>query len=338
MVVTYNGRELALATLRSALANAGPIDVEWLVTDNGSEDGTPAAIERELPQVTVLRDRNLGFAHGNNVALRRARGRYVLLLNPDVEIARGTLARLVAALDERPEVGAASAIQRGSGGELLPSIRRFPTPLRNIYEALLGERVAALRRFQERDLDLDSYFGERDADWLCGAFLIVRREALAAVGPLDDRFFLYSEETDWCLRIRAAGWRISHLPVVEVTHHEGPVTPPRVAEECRSRVLYARKHFGRRGALATRAALALKHGLRLALVAGPALLRPSLRHRLRCEAYGLAVLAGVMQPPLSTAARRKIAAAGAVELEMRPLPTGAAMTDRVSPPAVEERA
>jgi N-acetylglucosaminyl-diphospho-decaprenol L-rhamnosyltransferase len=311
VVVTYNGRELALATLRSALANTGRIAVEWLVTDNGSGDGTPEAIARELPQVTVVRDENRGFAHGNNVALRQARGRYVLLLNPDIEIERGTLEELVGALDARPEVGAASAIQRGSAGELLPSIRRYPTPLRNLCEALFGERVPALRTFQERDLGLDSYLTERDADWLCGAFLIARRDAVEDAGLLDERFFLYSEETDWCLRIRRAGWQIRHLPVMEVTHHEGPVTPARVAEECRSRVLYARKHFGRGGALAIHAALVLKHGLRLALLAAPAAVKPELRHRLRCEAYGLAVLVGAMQPPLSTAARAGIAARAA---------------------------
>src|SRR5262245_29294522 len=87
VVVTYNGRELALATLRSAIANAGPLAIDWFAVDNGSTDGTPEAIERELPDVRVLRAPNLGFAHGNNVALRAARGRYVLLLNPD-EIGR----------------------------------------------------------------------------------------------------------------------------------------------------------------------------------------------------------------------------------------------------------
>ncbi len=317
VVVTHNGRELALATLRSALAATGPIDVEWLVTDNGSTDGTPDAIVAALPEVTVVRSDNRGFAHGNNVALRRARGRYVLLLNPDVEFERGTLAGLVAALDAQPAVGAASVIQRGSDGQVLPSVRRFPSPLRSFAEALLGERLPPLRRHLERDLDLDRYFDERDADWLCGAFLIARREAIADAGPLDERFFLYSEETDWCRRIAAAGWRIRHLPAFEVTHHEGPVTPPRVAEECRSRLLYARKHFGRAGALATHAALILKHGLRLALRAVPAVVRPAPRDRLRCDAYGLAVLVGAMEPPISSAARSGAIANGVARGEVQ---------------------
>ncbi|MCA1588632.1 MAG: glycosyltransferase family 2 protein [Chloroflexi bacterium] len=310
-VVTHNGRELALATLRSALANAGPITVEWFVADAGSSDGTPGVIADALPEVSVLCCENEGFAHGNNVVLERARGRYVLLLNPDIEIERGTLAALVQALDERPEVGAASVIHRGTAGHLLPSMRRFPSPLRNLAEALGATRLPWLQGLQEHVCASDAYFGEHDADWVCGAFLIVRREAVRDVGPLDERFFLYSEEVDWCLRIRRAGWLIRHIPVMEITHHEGAASPARVAEECRSRMLYARKHFGLASALATRVALLLRHGLRAALFAPPALLRPQLRHRLRCETHALAVLIGAMQPPLSRAREERRAARSA---------------------------
>ena len=330
-MVTYNGRELALATLRSALESTGSIAVEWFVADNGSTDGTAEAIERELPGVTVIRGDNLGFAHGNNVVLERARGRYVLLLNPDIEIERGTLASLVAELDERPDVGAASVIHRGTAGHVLPSIRRFPSPLRNLAEALFAPKLRALRGLQELDLELDTYFEERAADWVCGAFLIARREAIGDAGPLDERFFLYSEEVDWCLRIRAAGWEIRHLPVMEIVHHEGKPTPARVAEECHSRVLYARKHFDRRAALAIHAALIVKHALRLALVAAPALLRPALRFRARCEAHGLAVLVGAMEPPLSKAARE--GAARAVSDRRDGVPVAA----QVVPTAADDR-
>jgi GT2 family glycosyltransferase len=313
VVVTYNGRDLALATLRSAIANSGPIEVEWLVVDNGSTDGTPEVIERELPEVRVLRAPNLGFAHGNNVALQSARGRYVLLLNPDVEILRGKLSALVAALDERPGVGAASVLHRGTDGGLLLSIRRFPSPARDLGEALFAPRWPFMRQLQELDMDVESYYSERPADWVSGAFLVARREAIEDVGPMDERFFLYSEEIDWCRRIRDAGWDIRHLPVIEITHHCGPTTPGRVAEECRSRVLYARKHFGRVRAAGIRGALALKHGLRLALLAVPALVNARFRARLRTEAFGLGVVLGLMEPPLSTRAR----SAAVAELELR---------------------
>ncbi len=303
IVVTHNGRELALATLRSARANAGPIAVEALVADSGSSDGTPEAIEHEVADARIFRCANLGFAHANNVALRAARGRYVLLLNPDVEIEKGTFADLVAALDERPDVGAASVVQRGGDGRLLPSIRRFPSPVRDLGEALFCPRWPLLRHVQELDLEFDRYFEERRADWLSGAFLVARRETVEQVGPLDERFFLYSEEIDWCYRIRHAGWDVRHLPVMEVKHQCGPSSPERVAELGHSRVLFARKHFGRGRAAAIRAALALSHLLRLAVLAPWSVLAPAHRARLREEAFGLAAVSGVIRPPLSLRAR-----------------------------------
>jgi GT2 family glycosyltransferase len=303
VVVTYNGRELALETLRSARASAGSISVEWLVADSGSTDETPDAIEREMPEVRVFRCSNLGFAHGNNVALRAARGRYVLLMNPDVEIQRGTLAQLVASLDDRPDVGAASVVQRGADGTLLPSIRRFPSPARDLGEALFCPRWPVLRHVQELDMEYDRYFEERPADWVSGAFLVARREVVEGVGLMDERFFLYSEEIDWCYRIRRAGWEILHLPVMEITHHCGGYAAERVAELCHSRLLFARKHYSARRAWGIRGAIALKHVVRLALLAVPGLVSRSTRTRLRGEAFGLAVALGGMSPPLSRRAR-----------------------------------
>lgn len=297
VIVAYNGRELTLATLRSARAALGGIACQWLLVDNGSTDGTADAVEREFADVRVFRAANRGFAAGNNVALPHARGRYVLLLNPDVEIERGTFAELLAALDARPEVGLASVIQKASDGSLLASIRRFPTVTRNLAAATGATRLTPLRRLQELDEDFDAYTRERSVDWLVGAFLCARREAVAQVGPLDERFFLYAEETDWCLRFRALGWDVRHLPVMTIVHHEGDSTRPEaVAQLGHSRRRYAYKHFSWPRALGIHAALALGHLLRLLAVAPAAVVRPALRRRARAEAFGLAVLCGAAPP------------------------------------------
>jgi N-acetylglucosaminyl-diphospho-decaprenol L-rhamnosyltransferase len=297
IIVTYNGRDKALATLRAAHAKLGRLRCQWLVVDNGSADGTPDAIEREFPEVRVLRASNRGFAAGNNVALPHATGRYVLLLNPDVEIETGTLADLVAALDQRGEVGLASVLQRSTTGELLASVRRFPTPARNLSEAIGLTRLAPLKRLQELDTDFEQYARERSVDWLVGAFLLARREAIAEVGPLDEGFFLYAEETDWCCRFRQRGWDVRHLPLMTVTHHEGESTRPEmIAQLGHSRRRYAYKHLSWPRAAGIHAALMLKHLLRLAPLAPAALLRPALRPRVRAEAAGLAVLCGARPP------------------------------------------
>jgi N-acetylglucosaminyl-diphospho-decaprenol L-rhamnosyltransferase len=301
IVVTHNGRERALATLRSARASSGEIDVEWLVVDSGSRDGTADAIEREWDDVQVIRRGNIGFAAANNVALARTRGRYVLLLNPDVEVLRGNLAGLVDALDARRRVGAASVVQRNGSGALLASIRRFPSPARQLGEALALGRAPGLRRLQEPETRTRSYERECSVDWVVGAFLVVRSAAVAAVGPLDERFFLYSEETDWCYRLRRSGWDVRHLPVMEVVHHGGGYERPELAAQLSySKLLFASKHLGRLRALALRAALVLRHSLRVAIVGALSLRRPSLGARLRAERQALLVALGISRPPFST--------------------------------------
>ena len=298
IVVTHQGGELALKTLRSARERSGAIDVEWLAVDSGSTDGTPDLLERELPDIPLERRPNIGFAAANNLALARARGRYVLLLNPDMEVRSGTLAELVAAMDERPEVGVASVVQLWPEGGVQRTIRRFPSPARQIGEALSLQRVPALARFGEEETREGPYWREVEADWLVGGFLLVRREALEAAGGMDERFFLFSEETDWCYRIRRAGWGIRHLPLMTVVHHTGrSARPDLFAQNSHSKVLYARKHFrGGRSAL-FRAAIALRHAVRLALVAPVALVRPAMRPRASAERRALMVVIGAAAPP-----------------------------------------
>ena len=259
IVVTHDRTELALATLASARAAADGVEAQWLVVDSGSTDDTPVVIERRFPDVQVLRCANIGFAAANNVALPLAHGRYVLLLNPDVEIASGTFAQLLAALDARPRVGIASVIQQGADAELQLSIRRYPSPLRSLGEALALTRGGALSaltrgRFSEEERVPARYREERSVDWLVGAFLIARAEVVAAIGGLDERFFLYSEETDWCYRARAAGWDVRHLPRMVVTHHNTPTARPElVAQLSYAKLLFARKHYARARAAAIRA-------------------------------------------------------------------------------------
>jgi N-acetylglucosaminyl-diphospho-decaprenol L-rhamnosyltransferase len=298
VVVTHNGRELALETLRSARGAVGGVAAEWLVVDSGSSDGTADAVERELSDVVVFRRPNIGFAAANNVALAQARGRYVLLLNPDVAVAEGTLDDLVAALDRRPGVGAASVVHRAPDGALQPSARRFPSPLRELTAALHLSRLGIARRLGVVDaVDADGA-RERSVDWVVGAFLAVRREALDQVGGLDERFFLYSEEKDWCFRIREAGWDVRHLPVMTIVHHCGGYERPELrAQLTYSKLLFAQKHFGPVHRAGYRGALGLKHLLRLAAFA-PTAVRPQPRTRIRGELAALRLVLGASGPPM----------------------------------------
>jgi GT2 family glycosyltransferase len=294
IVVTHNRSDLALATLDSARAATDALDVQWLLIDSGSTDDTPEAIERRFPDIRVQRYPNIGFAAANNRALELARGRYVLLLNPDVEILSGTFGELLEALDARPSVGVASVIQQGSGGELQHTIRGFPSPRRAFGEAL----ALPWGDSREEQPEEAHYREERSADWLVGAFLLARAEVVAQIGGLDERFFLYSEETDWCYRARAAGWDVRHLPQMVITHHCIPSTKPElVAQLSYAKLLFARKHYRRSQVAAVRLALTARHLVRVLGL----MLRPGRsdaeRARLIAERRALAVLVGIAPPP-----------------------------------------
>ena len=300
IVVTYNRAELAIRTIRSARAAAGDISVEWHVVDSGSVQPVAEMIERMWPDVDVHRGTNAGFAAANNKALTRARGRYVLLLNPDIEIACGTFEALVSALDERPEVGMASVIQRAPSGSLQYSIRRDPRPLRVLGEALAPGRLSKIFRCGEVEARASLYAQERSADWLCGAFLIARAEVVEQIGPLDDQFFLYSEETDWCYRCRRAGWEVRHLPVMTVTHQTSTrYSPDHLAQLSYSRLLFARKHLSCRNARAMRRAVALNHLVRVVALGAAGALPGASSARARAERRALSVVLGRSAAPFA---------------------------------------
>lgn len=297
IVVTHGRPELALKTLRTARAAVDELLVEWIVVDSGSPDDTPSRIEAELADVRVLREANIGFAAANNRGLALARGRHLLLLNPDVETMSGSFDKLVRAMDERTELGLASVIQTTPDGRLERSIRRFPSPLR-----ALGEAIAAGRwgRLSEEETRGASYRRDTTADWLVGAFLIARASAAREVGPLDERFFLYSEETDWCYRFKQAGWEIAHLPLMTVVHHTTRTPRPDLAAQLSyAKILFAQKHYGRLSAGAIRAALALRHAIRGAAAGLLAPARPSHAPRALAERRALRVVLGLVPPPFS---------------------------------------
>jgi hypothetical protein len=300
IVVTHNRPELALMTLRSALAAIDKLTVEWILIDSGSSDGTPQAIEDAYPELTVQREPNVGFAAANNLGLARASGRYVLLLNPDVETIAGSYDELVATLDAQPEIGVASVVQMAPDGSLQYSIRRFPSAWLSLGEALGAARWKPLRGWREEQVNAARYRHRASVDWLVGAFLIARAEAVAQVGGLDERFFLYSEETDWCFRFHQAGWKVVHLPSMSVTHHTGHAPGGDLSAQLSyAKILFARKHYGRLSATTIRAALALRHGLRASFAGAAGKLRPQLGPRADVERRALGVVLGTSEPPFA---------------------------------------
>ena len=302
VVVSYNTAALLRQCLASVRADVGP-SREVFVVDNASTDGSAALVAAEFPEVHLIaNDANVGFTRANNQALRIARGRHLLLLNPDAELRLGALATLVGCLDADPTLGVVGPRLHYPDGELQSSRRRFPTLATGFVESTILQRwfprLPMLRRYYCDDLPVDR---QCDVDWVVGACLLARREAADRVGFLDERFFMYSEELDWCRRIKDAGWRIAYVPSAVVIHHESRSAEQNLARRDvlfnESKVRYYAKYHGafwggalRAHILLTFVALFLEEGAKLLLGHKRALRRQRLGRLggvLRAQARGM---------------------------------------------------
>ena len=220
-IVHYQTPDLLRRCLE-ALAHSVDCDrLEVFVVDNGSDAFDPRACERAFPSVTVIRNRqNRGFAAASNQALRQATGRHVLLLNPDAFVEPSAIALMRDYLDAHRDVGCVTCRVELEDGSLDLACRRlFPTPARSFYRmTLLSRLFPRSRRFGQYNLTYLDEWQETEIDQPCGAFMMVRSETVAEVGLLDERYFMYGEDTDWAFRIKAAGWRVMYVPTATVRH------------------------------------------------------------------------------------------------------------------------
>jgi N-acetylglucosaminyl-diphospho-decaprenol L-rhamnosyltransferase len=241
-VVNTNGRDYLLACL-DAIERTHPAELshEVLVLDNCSDDGSVAAVEQHAPDATVIAlERRTGKAENDSTLLRAARGRYGLLLNEDSELRPGAAAALVAALDEDARAAAAGAQLLSSEGEAKACAWRLPGVLAALAGVLFLHRLVTVQSRGKRT---------RRVGWTQSSAMLVRRSAAEQVDYLDSDFFVYSDETDFCKRLRDAGWEVLYVPAARAVHHDQLTTDlrsarRRIVEFHRNRDLYMRKHHG----------------------------------------------------------------------------------------------
>jgi GT2 family glycosyltransferase len=256
VILNYNTREHLRACITALLAEGstslagGSIRAEVLVVDNASSDGSADMIAAEFPWVGLIRSpRNGGFAFGNNQALRRARGATILLLNPDTLMPSGGIGRLLERLRAHPEAGIVGPkLLRPNGSMHLACRRSFPTPATAFYRfSGLARLFPRSRRFGRYNLTFVDPDLPIEVDAVCGACMLLRREVLECVGLLDERFFMYGEDLDWCLRAREAGWTVRYEPSVVVQHQHGAASRKRALRTTfhffRAMDLFYRKHY-----------------------------------------------------------------------------------------------
>lgn len=250
LIVSFNVAPFVGACLSSIAPGCGAASHEVIVVDNASADDSVAAVAAARPDATIVTlDRNVGFSRGVNQAMARSSGRHLLLLNPDAQAAPGAIERLVRFLDDRPDVGVAAPRLLNPDGSDQGTARRFPTPA----AAVFGRRSPLTRLFPSNPWAKRYLVGVRtpndepfDVDWVSGACLLTRRDVVENVGGLDESFFMYWEDADWCHRVQDAGWRVVTVPDAVVVHAEGGSRrgwPPRqVAHFHRSAYRYYAKH------------------------------------------------------------------------------------------------
>jgi len=242
IIVNWKVKEYLLQCVRSIPQTGGTPSIEVIIVDNGSRDGSGEEIRKNFPWCHVIEnEKNLGFAKAANQGLRESQGRYLLLLNPDTAVKRGALEGFITFMDTHPAAGIAGAQLLNPDGSKQNSIANFPSLATELLnKSLLRWLFPARFPGKERH-----YSGPIEVDSVIGAAMIVRREALEQVGTLDEDYFLFFEETDWCYRMKRAGWKIYHVPQAEFCHSQGTSAG---ADKKRARVEYyrSRYHFFRK--------------------------------------------------------------------------------------------
>jgi GT2 family glycosyltransferase len=256
VVVSYRSG----ATLRGCLEPLVAMPhVRTTVVDNASPDDTPALIA-DLPVHLIRAPRNGGFSYGCNLGAANGGAPYLLFLNPDARIDQAALDTMVATLRAHPSAGLVGPRILEPGGELAFSRRRFPRQRSTFAQALFLHRLRPLATWTDELVrDVPTYARSGEEEWVSGACMLVRRDAFAAIGAFDERFFLYCEDTDICRRLWDGGWSVRFDAGAEV-HHIGGASSgagETQAIAARSRVIYAEKHLGPSGALTQRVGVAL---------------------------------------------------------------------------------
>jgi len=251
IIVSYNTKELTKQTLDSIYQNISrDLIYEIFVVDNHSRDGTIEMIQLDYPEVKfIVNDENLGFSKANNLALKKAQGSFVLLLNSDTVVIDDCLEKSAEYLRNHPDTGALGCKVMLENNTLDHACKRgFPTPAASLFYLLkLDKLFPNSKRFGAYDLTYLSEDEVHEVDSLMGAFMMVRKEVMEEVGLLDEDFFMYSEDIDWCYRIKKKGWKIIYYPEAKIIHYKGGSSKKKrgklIVEFHKSMWLFFKKHY-----------------------------------------------------------------------------------------------
>ncbi len=252
IIVNYNTGNLLRDCLGSIYANANGMPFDVWVVDNSSGDSSPAMVKKTFPKVRLIENRgNVGFSKANNIALSQSDSKYVLLLNPDTLVIGDAIDRTVEFMEEHPTVGIAGCKVLNRDRTLQLACRRsIPTPKVAFFRMVgLSRLFPGSKSMARYNLTFKDANEVQEVDAVSGAFLMARRETIRDIGLLDEQFFMYGEELDWCLRAKRAGWSVMYYPGAEIIHYKGESTKSNsrkaAFEFYRAMYLFHKKHFAK---------------------------------------------------------------------------------------------
>ena len=269
IIVSWNACSYLRDCLISIDQTRGSCVKEVIVVDNASKDGSPEMVEKEFPDVTLIRaGGNLGFARANNLAMKCAKGSMYALVNSDVIIHPGCLETLVAFLEQHNNVGLVGPRVIGGDGNLQRTCRKMPTVWNTICRLLVLDRIFPYWQILSGfEVPHRNHAKRMEAEVLSGCFCVARKNAVENVGGMDEQFFFYAEDIDWCKRFRNAGWKVMYVPEATATHFGGASTsnaPLHYSIEIlRATLKYWRKHHGITGQIICYLLIVTHHGSRL---------------------------------------------------------------------------
>lgn len=278
IIVNWNVRELLEKCLLSIAKFSSHFNYEVIVADNASMDGSVWMMRERFPQINLIANtKNVGFAAGVNQGIKQARGEYIVLLNPDVEIKESTLEKLLDEFKNYADSGIVGGKIKNEDGSIQPSVRAYPDIWSHILITLKFQHILksrAIGRYMAEDFNYDK---RQEVDQVMGAFFAIRRKVIEQIGLMDERFFLWFEEVDFCKRVKTSGWKIIYTPESEVIHLGGK-SFGQISSVARQRIFnkslryYMRKHKG----LVVWLIFAILHPISLLLAFSTGLFHPKL--------------------------------------------------------------
>lgn len=217
IIVSFKVKDLLEECLSSIFAQNFNFNFEIIVFDNASQDGSAEMVKQKFPQVKLIASgKNLGFAAGNNLGLKISTGKHLLLLNPDTKFTDNSLNKLLAKSENNPEIGILGCNLLNANGSPQPSVRRFPRLTDHLLMMLKLHHLFLLKKYLAVDFD---YQKEAEVDQVMGAFMLIKRLVIDKIGLLDEKYYIWFEEVDYCLKAKKAGFKVVYSPESSIIHY-----------------------------------------------------------------------------------------------------------------------